>query len=110
MMVFDLDPGPPATIVQCAEVACWLKEIFDASRLQVFAKTSGSKGLQLYVPLNTPVTYEQTKPFAQALAHASLGEPAEQVHELHRRQIAGQAHAGGLSQSGGRRRRTTVPC
>jgi bifunctional non-homologous end joining protein LigD len=68
MLVFDLDPGPPATIVECAAVAFWLKEIFDAFKLKVFAKTSGSKGLQLYVPLNTPVTYETTKPFAQALA------------------------------------------
>jgi bifunctional non-homologous end joining protein LigD len=67
-MVFDLDPGPPATIVECTSVAFWLKEIFDAFGLKVFPKTSGSKGLQLYVPLNTPVTYEQTKPFAQTLA------------------------------------------
>jgi bifunctional non-homologous end joining protein LigD len=67
-MVFDLDPGSPATIVECAEVALLLKEILDAFNLQAFAKTSGSKGLQLYVPLNTPVTYDQTKPFAQALA------------------------------------------
>jgi bifunctional non-homologous end joining protein LigD len=68
MLVFDLDPGPPATIVECARVAFWLKEVLDAFELQVFAKTSGSKGLQLYIPLNTPVTYDQTKPFALALA------------------------------------------
>jgi bifunctional non-homologous end joining protein LigD len=68
MLVFDLDPGPPATIVECARVAFWLKEVLDAFKLQVFAKTSGSKGLQLYIPLNTPVTYDQTKPFALALA------------------------------------------
>jgi len=67
-IVFDLDPGPPANIVQCAQVGLWLKEIFDHFGLQSFPKTSGSKGLQVYVPLNTPITYERSKPFAHALA------------------------------------------
>src|SRR6202451_4178181 len=68
MLVFDLDPGPPASIVQCCQVGLWLLEIFDHFGLQSFPKTSGSKGLQIYVPLNTPTSYEQTKPFAHALA------------------------------------------
>jgi bifunctional non-homologous end joining protein LigD len=68
MMVFDLDPGPPADIVQCAQVGIWLREIFEHFGLQSFPKTSGSKGLQIYIPLNTPTTYEATKPFANALA------------------------------------------
>ena len=68
MMVFDLDPGPPANIVQCCQVGVWLREIFDHFGLQSFPKTSGSKGLQIYVPLNTPTTYESTKTFARALA------------------------------------------
>ena len=68
MMVFDLDPGPPANIVQCAQVGMWLREIFEHFGLQSFPKTSGSKGLQIYVPLNTPTSYEATKPFAHALA------------------------------------------
>jgi bifunctional non-homologous end joining protein LigD len=68
MIVFDLDPGPPADIVQCAQVGMWLQEIFEHFGLQSFPKTSGSKGLQIYVPLNTPTTYEATKPFANALA------------------------------------------
>jgi bifunctional non-homologous end joining protein LigD len=68
MMVFDLDPGPPANIVQCSQVAIWLRAIFDHFGLQSFPKTSGSKGLQLYVPLHTPTSYEVTKPFAHALA------------------------------------------
>lgn len=68
MMVFDLDPGPPANIVQCSQVAMWLREIFDHFGLQSFPKTSGSKGLQVYVPLHTPTSYEVTKPFAHALA------------------------------------------
>ena len=68
MMVFDLDPGPPANIVQCAQVGMWLREVFEHFGLRSFPKTSGSKGLQIYVPLNTPTSYEDTKPFAHALA------------------------------------------
>jgi bifunctional non-homologous end joining protein LigD len=67
-MVFDLDPGPPANIVHCCQVGMWLREIFEHFGLQSFPKTSGSKGLQVYVPLNTPVTYDATKTFAHALA------------------------------------------
>jgi bifunctional non-homologous end joining protein LigD len=68
MLAFDLDPGPPATIVECAEVACRLRDAFDHFGLVAFPKTSGSKGMQLYVPLNTPASYDQTKPFAQGIA------------------------------------------
>jgi len=68
MLVFDLDPGPPATIVECARVALWLAEVLGQLGLEAWAKTSGSKGLQLYTPLNVPVTYDDTKPFAHALA------------------------------------------
>jgi len=68
MIVFDLDPGPPADIVLCCQVGLWVREIFEHFGLKCFAKTSGSKGLQVYAPLNTPVTYEDTKPFAQAIA------------------------------------------
>ena len=68
MMVFDLDPGPPAGLLECGEVALVLRGLFEQLRLQSAAKTSGSKGLQVYVPLNTPVTYEQTKTFARRIA------------------------------------------
>jgi bifunctional non-homologous end joining protein LigD len=68
MMVFDLDPGPPANIVQCSQVAMWLRTIFDHFGLQSFPKTSGSKGLQIYVPLHAPTSYKVTKPFAHAIA------------------------------------------
>ncbi|HYM78325.1 MAG TPA: non-homologous end-joining DNA ligase [Candidatus Dormibacteraeota bacterium] len=67
-MVFDLDPGPPANIVQCCQVGMWLREIFEHWGLKSFPKTSGSKGLQIYVPLNTPTTYDATKLFSHALA------------------------------------------
>jgi bifunctional non-homologous end joining protein LigD len=69
-MVFDLDPGEGAGIDECAEVALLLRGLFDQLELQSFAKTTGSKGLQVYVPLNTDVTYEQTKPFARQVAQA----------------------------------------
>jgi bifunctional non-homologous end joining protein LigD len=68
VMVFDLDPGPPANIVQCCQVAMWLRDIFEHLGLKSFPKTSGSKGLQLYVPLNTPTTFDATKMFSHALA------------------------------------------
>lgn len=68
MIVFDLDPGPPASIIHCATVGLWVREIFEHFGLQSFAKTSGSKGLQIYVPLNTPTTYAETKQFAHAIA------------------------------------------
>jgi bifunctional non-homologous end joining protein LigD len=69
MLVFDLDPGPPATIVECSRVALRLQQLFDQMGLASFAKTSGSKGMQLYVPLNTPVGYEGgTKDFARSVA------------------------------------------
>jgi len=68
VIAFDLDPGAPANIVQCCQVGLWVRDIFEQFGLQAFAKTSGSKGLQVYVPLNTAVTYEQTKPFAKAIA------------------------------------------
>jgi bifunctional non-homologous end joining protein LigD len=68
-LVFDLDPGAPATIVECCRVGLALRGMFENLGLESFAKTSGSKGLQLYVPLNTPeVTFDQTKPFARAVA------------------------------------------
>ena len=69
VMAFDLDPGPPAGIAECRQVAVLLRDTFSQLGLECFAKTSGSKGMQVYVPLNTEgVTYDDTKPFAQAIA------------------------------------------
>src|ERR1700680_4431080 len=67
-MVFDLDPGPPATIVQCCQVGLWLQGTFERIGLASFVKRSGSKGLQVYVPLNSDVTYAETKSFARNVA------------------------------------------
>jgi bifunctional non-homologous end joining protein LigD len=87
MMVFDLDPGPPANIVQCCQVGLWLREIFEHFGLQSFPKTSGSKGLQIYVPLNTPTNYESTKTFSHALAQLLEHEHPELVVSDMKRQL-----------------------
>jgi bifunctional non-homologous end joining protein LigD len=68
MLVFDLDPGEPAGLPECCEVALVLRGLFEQLGCQSVVKTSGSKGMQMYVPLNTPVSYEQTKPFAKRIA------------------------------------------
>jgi bifunctional non-homologous end joining protein LigD len=78
-MVFDLDPGAPANIVQCCQVGIWLRDIFAHFGLQSFPKTSGSKGLQVYVPLNSPTSYDATKPFAHALARLLENEHRDLV-------------------------------
>lgn len=78
-LVFDLDPGPPANIVQCCQVGVWLREIFEHFKLQSFPKTSGSKGLQIYVPLNTKTSYDETKPLAHALARLLENEHRDLV-------------------------------
>ena len=74
MMVFDLDPGAPADIVQCCQVGLWLRDLLVKIKLKSFVKTSGSKGLQVYVPLNTSVTFDQTKDLSRALARHLEGE------------------------------------
>ncbi|MDQ6617908.1 MAG: non-homologous end-joining DNA ligase [Actinomycetota bacterium] len=67
-IVFDLDPGDGADVLTCGRVALLLREALGHLQLEAWVKTSGSKGLQVYVPLNTPVTYEETRPFSHALA------------------------------------------
>ena len=79
MMVFDLDPGAPTDIVQCCQVGLWLRDLLGQMKLKSFAKTSGSKGLQIYVPLNTAVTYDKTKNLSLALAQYLEREHADLV-------------------------------
>jgi bifunctional non-homologous end joining protein LigD len=80
MVAFDLDPGPPATIVECARVAMELRRSFEYFGLQAFAKTSGSKGMQVYLPLNVPgVTYEDTRAFSRGLAHVLARRMPDEV-------------------------------
>jgi bifunctional non-homologous end joining protein LigD len=79
-VVFDLDPGAPASVLECSRVALRLRAIFAELGLRSFAKTSGSKGLQVYVPLNNPTaSYAQTKPFAKAVAELLAGAEPELV-------------------------------
>ncbi len=68
MVVFDLDPGPPAGLLECGEVGLVLRGLFSQLGLESFVKTSGSKGMQVYVPLNTDASYAQTKTFARTVA------------------------------------------
>ena len=67
-IVFDLDPGEGADILTCAETAFLLRDLLDQLKLKSWVKVSGSKGLQVYVPLNTPITYKSSQPFARAVA------------------------------------------
>ena len=78
MMVFDLDPGEPADVVDCCRVGLWVRDLFGGLGLECFPKTSGSKGLQVYVPLNVETSYDETKPFARAVA-----ELLEKQHPEH---------------------------
>jgi bifunctional non-homologous end joining protein LigD len=87
MMVFDLDPGEPAAILECAQVGLWLRETLADLGLESFAKTSGSKGLQVYVPLNTAVTYDETKPFSHALARITERRHPELVVSKQKKEL-----------------------
>jgi bifunctional non-homologous end joining protein LigD len=78
-VVFDLDPGEGMDVLDCARVAFLLKEALERAGLVSFAKVSGSKGLQIYTPLNTPVTYAVTQPFARGLAEQLEREHPELV-------------------------------
>lgn len=69
-VLFDLDPGEPATVLDCAQVSLLLKTAIENLDLQCLIKSSGSKGLHLYVPLNTPVDYTATHTFAKFIAES----------------------------------------
>lgn len=73
-IVFDLDPGQPADVLDCVRVSLWIRDLMEQLGLKSFVKASGSKGLQVYIPLNTPTTYEKTQPFAKAIAELLEGE------------------------------------
>jgi bifunctional non-homologous end joining protein LigD len=68
VLAFDLDPGEPANVIDCARIALRVRELYGELGVECFPKTSGGKGLQVYVPLNGKLTYETTKPYAQAVA------------------------------------------
>jgi len=68
VLAFDLDPGEPADVIDCARVSLRVRSLFGELGVECYPKTSGGKGLQVYVPLNGDVTYETTKPYAHAVA------------------------------------------
>ena len=87
-MAFDLDPGEPAGLVECCEVALLLREALERLGLEAFPKTSGSKGLQVYVPLNRDeATYDDTKPFSQALARHLEAEHPKLVVSTQKKEL-----------------------
>ncbi len=68
-MVFDLDPGDQADILDCARVALILRDLLSRLRLTGYVKTSGQKGLHVFVPLNCKeATFEDTRKFSKAVA------------------------------------------
>ena len=105
-VVFDLDPGEPAGILDCGEIALRLKKVFDALKLESFLKVSGSKGLHLAVPLNTDVTYEATQPFAKAIAELLTQQMPDRVIS----EMPGPCAAERCSSTGARTRISKRPC
>jgi bifunctional non-homologous end joining protein LigD len=85
-----LDPGEGVNVVQCCEIASVLRLLLEKMKLKAFAKTSGSKGLQVYVPLNSPVTFERSKSFAHAVADAVKTQRADVLTDMSRRLRAGK--------------------
>jgi bifunctional non-homologous end joining protein LigD len=91
VLAFDLDPGKPAALVECCQVALRVRKLFGDLGLESFPKVSGGKGLQVYVPLNTKVTYEETSPFAKAVAQLLEREtPKEVVSKMAKAQRRGK--------------------
>ena len=103
VVVFDLDPGPPAAIAECARVALWLREALGDEGLAAFAKTSGSIGLHVYAPLNSPVTYGETKGFARRVAAFLAGRhPDAVVAEMAKRLRPGKVFVDWAQNDGSR--------
>ena len=89
VMAFDLDPGPPAGLAECCEVAFLLRDALSKIGLESFAKTSGSKGIQVYVPLNVEgVDYDHgTKALSHALARHLEGEHPKLIVSQQRKEL-----------------------
>ncbi|HVM52720.1 MAG TPA: non-homologous end-joining DNA ligase [Acidimicrobiales bacterium] len=87
MVVFDLDPGPPADILDCADVALWIRDLLAGIGLDCVAKTSGSKGLQVYLPLNGENDYDHTTGFAKYVAELMEREEPGRVVSVQKRDL-----------------------
>jgi bifunctional non-homologous end joining protein LigD len=106
VLAFDLDPGPPADVIDCGRVGLRVRELFDHFGVQSFAKTSGSKGLQVYVPLNSKTDYEETKPLARAIAQLLEKQtPKEVVSKMKKVERKGKVF---VDWSQNHRRKTTI--
>jgi bifunctional non-homologous end joining protein LigD len=86
-IVFDLDPGPGVDAAGCARVAVRIREVLDALGLECWPKTSGSKGLQVYAPINTPTSYDDTTPFAHGVAKLLEQEDPKFVTSVMRKDL-----------------------
>jgi bifunctional non-homologous end joining protein LigD len=90
-MVFDLDPGPPANIVLCCQVALWLRTILGSAKLEAWPKTSGSKGLQLYVRVAPGTSFEESKACSKEVANHLVREhPDKTIARMSRNLRAGK--------------------
>lgn len=87
MVVFDLDPGPPAGLLECLEVGLWIRHVLAGLGLECVVKTSGSKGLQLYLPLNTPATHDQAAAFSRTIAQLLEQTHPDRVVSLQRKEL-----------------------
>ena len=87
MVVFDLDPGPPAGLLDCVEVGLWIRHVLGTLGLECVVKTSGSKGLQLYLPLNTPTTHDATSTFSRTIAQLLEQAHPDRVVSLQRKDL-----------------------
>ncbi len=106
VLAFDLDPGPPADIVDCCRVGMRLRDLFAHFGVESFPKTSGSKGLQVYVPLNGTTSYEETKPFAKAIAQLLEKQtPGEVVSKMKKVERKGKVF---VDWSQNHQRKTTI--
>jgi bifunctional non-homologous end joining protein LigD len=91
VVVFDLDPGPPAGLAECARAAMWLRELLVGLGLRCLAKTSGSLGMHVYVPLGGTATFAETKPFARKVAERLAAEhPHDIVATIGRQERTGK--------------------
>lgn len=87
MIVFDLDPGAPAGILECADVAIWIRDLLAGIGLECVAKTSGSKGMQVYLPLNGDNDYDHTTGFAKYVAELMEREAPDRVVSVQKKSL-----------------------
>ncbi|MEA3019075.1 MAG: bifunctional non-ous end joining protein LigD, partial [Actinomycetota bacterium] len=87
MVVFDLDPGAPADIVDCADIGLWIRDLLAGVGLECFAKTSGSKGLQVYLPINGRTDYDHTAGFAKSVAELMEREAPDRVVSVQKKNL-----------------------